>query len=381
MLQLGKVILNCKGYTLIELLFTIAILLIISIPISGLFLTSHLNNQDSRILEQSMLLGQRVLENRMSGDNIESELSENTTTNPPVSQIGDFRGLKVQTVVTAVNHNIAIEQDDLKNDKIEPSVPVEVIEGNTGKRTTYKLPLDTGVELSQVDNTVKPVGSVVEDYSYSEKGLELRSTSNLEGMDAIFHIEDDNIRRSTETLGVLGSNITLTFGDSIEPVENYKLAVSYGARTLTETLNLTGITNPNRRMRIAFVIDTEKESTLRRIKLTNKATFPLDIYIVRGIKDANTNTYFSGVGTGVNAGKSLLSLSYGTSDGSGGFLDNDPKLASDLIRVRENYLNKNAALVRQSRLYEIRVRVFREIDDANTVSPVVELRTYRRAIM
>ncbi len=378
-----KVILNRKGYTLIELLCTITILLIIAIPVSSVFLTAHMNNNKSELLEKSMLLGQKILENRMSDGDLATELSADVSENPPVSQGAPYEGLKVQTIITAVDQSILVEKDALGNDKAEPNTPVEVIVGNTGKRSIYKLPLDSGLSLAQVDEAVKPIGSVVEDYYFKPENLVLRSAEALKGMDGIFYLEEHSIRQSTELSGVYGQDITLSF----EPVEalatQYKLTIKYGSAPfeieITETLNLTGLTEANKKMRIAFVIDNE--NTVRRIKLSNKPTFLTELYVVRGVKEQAADTYYSGTGTGLNLGKPLLSLTYGTEDGSGGYLDNDPKLASDMIQVYDNIKNKNEAVTRVGRLYEIRVRIFNEADDASTAKPIVELKTYRRAVL
>lgn len=377
-----KGISNQKGYTLIELLFTITILLIVSIPISSAFVNAHKNNGHSSELDQAMMVGQKVLENKLSDGDIVTAMSEDVTVNLPVNQASPYEKFKVQTIMTPITHNIEIEKDSDK-DKSEPGTPVEVIVGNTGKRSVYKLPLDTGVEFSEVDTAVKPIGSVVEDYKFNSESLNLRSATHPDGMDLIVHLETDKIRLSSETVGNSGGNLSFYFEPLAETPTQYKLVMRYGdtfmEKEVTTPLGLSELTEANKKMRVAFVIDNE--NTLRRIKLVNKPTFSTEFYIVRGVKDEAADGYYTGVGTGVNEDMPLLSLTYGTTDGSGGYLDNDPKVASDLIQVRYNFKNKNESLVRTARLYEVRVRVFKVTDNGATATPVVELKTYRRSLL
>lgn len=381
MVTIFRGISNQRGYTLIELIFTITILLIVAIPLSSAFVSALNNDHDSSELDQAMMVAQKVLEDRMSDGDIVVEESEDVALNLPVTQAAPYENYRVQTIVTPITQDIQVEKDLLGNDKSEPSTPVEVIVGNTGKRAIYKLPLDTGVDLSQVDTSVKPIGSVVEDYNYNSESLNLRSDTQPEGLDLIVHLEATNIRLSSETAGNSGNDLSFYFEP--DTATQYQLVMRYGdapmEREVTKHLSLSGLAEANKKMRVAFVIDNE--NTPRKIKLINKPTFPTEFYIIRGVKDQDLDTYYTGLGTGVNTGKPLLSLTYGTPNGTGGYSDNDPKVASDLIQVRYNFKDKNEGLVRTSRLYELRVRVFRTTDNVATATPVVELRTCRRAIL
>lgn len=383
MVKTFKGIENQKGYTLIELLLTITILLIVAIPLSSAFVSAHQNNGHSQELEQAMQVAQKVLEDRLTDQDIVVVESADALLNPPENQVSPFEDFKVQTVVTPISQDIEVEKDALGNNKAEPGTPVEVIVGTTGKRSVYKLPLDTGVALSEVDAAVQPIGSVVEDYHFNSESLSLRSDTQLEGMDLIVHLEAVNVRLSTETTGNRGNDLSFYFEPLDPGPTQYKLVMRYGdvplEREVTKILSLSGLTEANKKMRVTFIIDND--NTVRQIKLLNQPTFATDFYIVRGVKDEDTDGYYTGIGTGLNAGKPLLSLTYGTPDGSGSFLDNDPKLASDRLKVRYNYKDKNEGLVRTARLYEIRVLVFKVTDNVATAKPVVELRTYRRSLL
>lgn len=184
-----------KGYTLIELIVTIAILMIVVVPLGGYFVVSSQNNQSARMQQEATLLAQSELEKwKQSG--LVGDLA------PEDVIVGNYVIRK-----RAVLENR--ETNTISATGVEPVAPTK--------------PPESEAPLHVVQ---PPIGSAVENYEYPD---ELPS-----GIDATLHLYSDGIQFDAESVGTKDIGV---FSQITLKVNNLEGVLNYGAGAKTTGLS------------------------------------------------------------------------------------------------------------------------------------------------
>lgn len=144
---------NCKGFTLIEILLSLAILSIIIIPISSFFISSQKISRDSDIKFRSITLAQNYFEQIKSKDFETIESIEG------IEWIGGFN--------PSENNIGIINNGDFKVEiKIEP-VPEYPKNGNSNNNENIDYDIDYDIKIEVHNDNVAQIYKSGSDFPYS----------------------------------------------------------------------------------------------------------------------------------------------------------------------------------------------------------------------
>lgn len=266
-----------KGFSLIELIFTMAILLIVTIPLSSYFLVSASNNSKSVTQHKANLLAQQVLEDWKASGKV--QLVPKVPTTIPETLVPEVKetvpaGGKLTVIQTA--EEVSVTQE------------ATAVVGATPMGAIGAQPTEPSQRLNKDDSFVtiqESVPAAVEDY-LSPKGDFVSTINNtinkpieytfktIEGASKISHpnssgdtIDDTDLSPTSEI------EVTL---------KNGKLIVKYDG----STINKSSLTPYDTREPVDLIFTVENDST-HTIKVTDNDQ-RLNIYLISAIKSDGT---------------------------------------------------------------------------------------------
>lgn len=223
-----------SGYTLIELIVSLAILLIVITPLSGYFLVSADNNQSARAVQEANLLAQSEME-RWKQSGVVGDLT------PPDVTSGNY----------VIRRRAILENRDGNGIPTLGSEPVAPV-----------VPRNPDDPLYSVAN---PIPSSIENYAYPE--------DQPSGVDATLHLLDDGIIFDSN------SKDSGTFSTINLSVNNLTASLDYGAGIRNISL-LQG--HPDA---FDLMIDIQTDTPVRElIALNQNILKDVHVYIYRGNK-------------------------------------------------------------------------------------------------
>lgn len=183
-----KLIKNNKGFTLIEILITLAVLGIVILPLSGLLINSLKINNNAKELLEANNIAQTYMENLKAGDFsslIDETQTQSLNEGNPIQLVDEnYRGYRVETNIGPVSSYTSIETEHTPDAILR-------INGSESKLSIYK---SADIKLTDMDllpefaiDIEKPVSTNVISISGMSSSI---STTNTEA--AIINIICDS---------------------------------------------------------------------------------------------------------------------------------------------------------------------------------------------
>lgn len=367
-----------RGFTLIELIVSLAILLIISVPLSQLIVQGSINNMHTRHLEQATQLGQSLLEEVLQRVTIAVSPVTPATT-PRITAPAPYDEFSYTLEITErsrINNGV---NDTISASAAEPSVPVvEVIDGNTGQRRQFDLRVDTSTPIPDSLDTARPVASAIEDYSFPQGSVLLKNSTLIpappldpvNGMDVIYHLKTGGITKDdvsgVGTVETQADTINISLAPDV-PGNPREIIVARGL--VTDSIFVDRISG---RARVAFIVETDERARNLRLasKIPESDLFGIDVFIIRGIKTNSPLVFFGG---NVEPAGTTKALNFTYTPGSSA-TQTPESHASKQFKVHEGLYMPAGSQSSIQMLYDVTVRVYRRTDPMGS-NPIATLKT------
>lgn len=391
-----------RGYTLVELIIAIAILLIVSWPLLSMVVEGSRNNQRTRHIEEATQIAQRLMEERIHSPNLSIVTDEDI-----VFTTGPYQGYTARVNVRpALAPDLAtMRREAGQAETVAPTMPSVPLLGfitNTGRQQSASLPVNTiatasGLELSGLvppssGSDAWPIPTDIEDRVFEIGRINTRgnTTGNVsaDGMDILIRLSNGNVTIDvagmTVPAGEFVTNI-ICIGTEINAAgTSGRINIRFGNAISSPVVPIE-VDNISEGVRIGFVIEG---NTTRQLRLLNRPHFRVSANLIRGV---NTEAPAAD-GTLPHFDNRLDALQFRyhnpatdgliSREGNSSTWTNPAFASANFILDRGFYMQNGAWSTGNddhTTLYDVEVRVFRT-EDGVTGNALVELQSLARSI-